>query len=116
MFRDTPRLLVLSNHEAGNVLQEEKRNVALIAQLNEMRTLERRLGEQHALVRHNAHRVTVDMAEASYEGLAVFRLEFGEVTAVQQPCEGLANVVGHPMTRWNDAIQLRRIGSGIFNG
>src|SRR4051812_40361973 len=42
--RDALVLVFLPDHEAGDVLQEQQRNAALRAQLDEMRALERRFG------------------------------------------------------------------------
>src|SRR5690606_17837451 len=47
---DAGVLVLLADHEAGDVLQEHQRDVALVAQLNEVRALERRFREQDAVV------------------------------------------------------------------
>ena len=45
-----------ADHEAGDVLQEHQRHLALAAQLDEVRTLLRAFAEQDAVVGHDAHR------------------------------------------------------------
>ena len=47
---DAAVLVFPADHEAGDVLQEEQRDAALVAQLDEVRALERRLAEQDAVV------------------------------------------------------------------
>ena len=58
---DAAGLVVAADHEAGDVLQEQQRDAALVAQLDEVRALERRLAEQHAVVGEDADRVPVQM-------------------------------------------------------
>jgi hypothetical protein len=41
---DAGRLVFAADHEAGDVLKEHQRNIALVAQLHEVRALQRRLG------------------------------------------------------------------------
>ena len=52
---DAALLVLLAHHEARDVLQKHQRDVALAAQLDEMRGLQRRLGEQHPEVGDDAH-------------------------------------------------------------
>ncbi len=47
---DAAALGIGAHHEAGDVLQEQDRHVALVAKLDEMRALERGVREQHAVV------------------------------------------------------------------
>ena len=49
-----PVLVLPADHEAGDVLQEHQRDAALVAQLDEVRALERRLAEQDAVVGDDA--------------------------------------------------------------
>jgi hypothetical protein len=65
---DDPLLLVLlADHEAGDVLQEHERHVALVAELDELRALLRALREEDPVVREDADRVTVDVGPAADE-------------------------------------------------
>ncbi len=57
-------LCVCLNKRTGDVLEEDERDVALGAELDEVGALERRLAEEHAVVRHNAHGVPVDVRKA----------------------------------------------------
>jgi hypothetical protein len=62
------RLVLPADHEAGDVLQEHQRHGALVAQLDEVRALQRGLAEQDAVVGDDAHRVPVDPGEPGDEG------------------------------------------------
>ena len=48
---DAAALVLPADHEAGDVLQEDERDAAQVAELDEVRRLQRRFGEQHAVVR-----------------------------------------------------------------
>src|SRR5256885_7975024 len=50
VFGDSAGLVLLADHETRNVLQKDERNSPLVAELDEMRGLERGLAEQHAVV------------------------------------------------------------------
>ena len=62
-----PRSYCLPDHEAGDVLQEDERHAAQVAQLDEVRGLERRLREQHAVVGDDADQEAVEAREAADE-------------------------------------------------
>ena len=79
---DAAGLVLLADHEAGDVLEEDERDAALAGELDEVRPLQRALGEEHAVVGENPDREALDVAEAADEGLAVERLELVEVAAV----------------------------------
>ena len=72
---DAAGLVVAPDHEAGDVLQEHERDPALVAQLDEVRALQRALGEQDAVVGQDPDRVAVDVGEAGDERRAVELLE-----------------------------------------
>ena len=61
---DAALLVALADHEAGDVLQEQERHVDLVAELDELRALLRRLGEQDAVVGEDADRVAVQVRPA----------------------------------------------------
>ena len=67
--------------------------LALVAQLDEVRALERRLAEQHAVVRDDPDRIAVDVREAGDESRAVLALELVELAPVDQAGDHLAHVV-----------------------
>ena len=51
---DASRLVALPDHEAGDILQEQHRHVALGAEFDEMRPLERAVGKQDAIAGDDA--------------------------------------------------------------
>ena len=61
---DAAGLVFPSDHEAGDVLQEHQRDAALAAQLDEVRALQRRFGEQDAVVGEDADRIAVRYARS----------------------------------------------------
>jgi hypothetical protein len=64
---DDALLLVLRapDHEAGDVLQEEQRGSALVAELDELRALVGRVGEEDAVVGQDADGVAVQVRPAA---------------------------------------------------
>ena len=70
-----------------------------LAQLDEVRALERALAEQDAVVGEDADRVAVDVREAADQRRAVERLELVELGAVDEARDDLAHVVGHARSR-----------------
>ena len=71
-----------------------QRNAALRAELDEVRALQRRFGEQDAVVGDDADRIAPDAREAGDERGAVARLELVELAAVDDARDDLAHVVG----------------------
>ena len=61
---DAALLRVGADHEAADVLQEDERDAALRAELDEVRALEGGLGEEDAVVGEDADAVAVDAGEA----------------------------------------------------
>ena len=94
MFRDAAALRVRADHEAGDVLQEQDRRSALVAQFNEMRALHGGFGEQNAVVGEDADRLAMNPGEAADQRRAVGRLEFLKFAAVDDARDHFANVVG----------------------
>ena len=68
---DAAGLVLLADHEAGDVLQEQQRDAALARELDEMRALERALAEQDAVVGEDADRDALDVREAADQRRAV---------------------------------------------
>ena len=91
----------------GDVLQEQQRGHAFVAQFDEMCTLERRFAEQHAVVGHDPDRVAVDAGEAGHQRGAVIGLEFGELAAVDDAGDDLVHVVGHARVDGDDVVRAR---------
>ena len=111
---DAAVLVALADDEAGDVLQEEQRDAALAAELDEVRRLERRLGEQHAVVGDDADRVAVDAREAGDQRRAVARLELVEAAAVDEAGDHLADVVGLARVARDDAVELGGVVGGLL--
>jgi hypothetical protein len=91
---DAARLVFRAHHEAGDVLQEEKRDLALAAQLDEVRALQGALREQDAVVGDNAHRHAVKARKAGDQRLAIELLELVKFRAVHQTRDHFAHVKG----------------------
>src|SRR5207253_8383043 len=91
---DAARLVLLADHEAGDVLQEDERNLPLAGELDEVRALLRGLREEDAVVREDPDREPLDPCEAADERLAVERFELVEAAAVDDPGDHLARVEG----------------------
>src|SRR5699024_5786361 len=85
------------------------RDTALVAQLDEVRTLERGLAEQHAVVGHDAHRVTVDVGEAGDQGGAVAGLELVDLAAVDDPGDDLPRVLSGAQVGGDRTVQGGRV-------
>ena len=93
---DAAALVLLADHEAGDVLQEDQRDAAQVAQLDEVRRLQRRFGEQHAVVGDDADEKSVQPREAGDERRRVALLELVEARAVDHPRDHFAHVVRLP--------------------
>ena len=103
---DAARLVLPADHEAGDVLQEEERDVALRAELDEVGPLQRRLGEQDSVVRDDADRHAGDVGEAAHQRRAVELLELVEARIVHDARDDLAHLEGLAHVGWDDAHDL----------
>jgi hypothetical protein len=90
----------------GNVLEEEQRDISLLAQLNEMGTLERRLGVEHAVVCQDSNRHTVQTRKPSDQSGPVECLELGESAAVHNSGDDLAHIDNLLQVGAHDARQI----------
>ena len=107
---DAAVLVLLADHEAGDVLQEDQRRLALAAQLDEVRRLERALGEEDAVVGDDADRDSPsDAREAADQRRAVERLELVEAAAIHQPRDHLAHVEALARIARDDAVEVARV-------
>src|SRR5690606_8102084 len=106
VLRNAAALGVLADHEAGDVLEEEEGEAAPIADLDEVRALERRLREQNAIVREDADRPPLDARERADERRAVALLELVDLRAVDDAREELADVVLPAHVLRHDAVEL----------
>jgi hypothetical protein len=96
------------DHEAGDVLQEHQRHLALAAQLDEVRALHARSREQDAVVGDDAHRHALDVREAGDQRGAEAGLELVELAAVDDARDDLAHVEGLARVGRDHAVQLAR--------
>ncbi len=71
ILRNSAFLRVAAYHEAADVLEEDERNVALRAELDEMCAFQGGFGEQDAVVGENPHLVPMDAREPCVIGLAI---------------------------------------------
>ena len=116
---DAAGLRAPPDHEAGDVLQEQQRNLLARAQLDEVRALEGALGEQHAVVGEDPDRVAPQVRKAAHERRAVELLELVQLRVIDQPRDHLAHVVGLAQARRQHAVELRpdrRRGSRAARG
>lgn len=112
---DAALLGVGADHEARDVLQEHQGDVALAAQLDEVGALERRLGKQDAVVRHDPDAVAVDAREARDQGGAVVLFELGELAAVDDARDDLVHGDLLPQVGAHDAGQFLGVVEGLSN-
>ena len=91
---DDPALLVLlADHVAGGVLEEQQRRVGAVGELDELRRLLRLLAEQHAAgVGEDAQRIAVQAGPTGDQRRPVQRLELVELRAVDDAGDDLARV------------------------
>ena len=105
-----PRALVLAaDHEAGDVLQEDQRRAVLVAQLDEMRALQRGVVEEHAVVGEDADLVAPDVGEAADQRRAVVGLVLVEAAAVDDAGDDLAHVELLLDVVGDDPVDLLRV-------
>src|SRR5262249_44212323 len=71
---DAASLILLADHKAGDVLQEQEWDAALAREFDEMRALERALAEQDAVIGEDADRYPVNMGETTDQCLPIERL------------------------------------------
>ena len=109
VLRDARLLVLPANHEPGDVLQEDERHAAPRAELDEVRALERRFREEHAVVGEEPGEDAVHAGEAGHERRPVACLELVEPRPVDEAREKLADVVGPARVGRHDAQELVRV-------
>ena len=108
--RAIPACLVLAaDHEARDVLEEDERDPPLARELDEVRALLRRLGEEDPAVREDADRVALDPGEAADERVAVERLELVEAAAVHDPRDHLQRVELVAEVLGDEPVEIGRV-------
>src|SRR5690606_37845233 len=111
-----PFVLVLAaHHEAGDVLQEHQRRLALAAQFDEVGALLGRFGEQNAVVGNDAYRHAVDMGKAGHQRGAKAGLEFIKIRVIHNAGDDFAHIVGFAGVGRDDAVQLLRVVAWLAN-
>ena len=105
-----------ADDEAGDVLHENQRDAAEIAELDEVCRLERRFREQHAVVGDDADEEAMQAGKARDERVAVARLELVEARAVEDARDDLVDVVRLPDVGVDDAVHLGRVVLGLLDG
>ena len=78
----------------------------LRAELDEVRALQRRLREEHAVVGDDADRIAQQAREAGDQRRAVAGLELVELAAVDDARDDLAHVVGLADVGVDDAVEV----------
>ena len=86
--------------------RNSERDAPPVAELDEVRALERGLGEQHAVVGDDPDGVAADARETADERRAVQRLELVELGSVDQPRNDFAHVVRMPRIARDDSIEF----------
>ncbi len=111
---DAPLLVLLADHVARRVLEEQQWDVDLVGQLDELGRLVGFLGEEHAaVVGQHPDRIAVDRRPPGHQAGAVERLELVEPGAVDDPGEHLAGIEGHLRVGGGDPEQLLGIVDGL---
>src|SRR5712691_8727255 len=93
IFGDACALVLAADYEARDVLEKDERDGPLVAQLDEMGALQRRLGKEDAVVGDDADKKPMETREASHQRRAVALFEFIETGAVDEPRDDFVNVV-----------------------
>src|SRR3546814_1081671 len=94
-------------HEAGDILKEKQRGAVLVAKLDEVRPLERALGEEHASVGEDADLIAPDAREAADERRTEGGLIFVKAAAVGDPRDHLAHIELGPRVTRENAVKLQ---------
>ena len=79
-----------------------------------MRSLERTVGKQYAVVGDDAHRVAVQPGKAGHQGGAVAGLELVKLTAVDQAGDDFVRIDRFLQTHRRDAVEFLRIVERLF--
>ena len=114
MPRDAFVLVFAADHEAGDVLQEHQRDLALRTQFDEMRAFLGGFREQDAIVGNDTDGAAFHMGETADQRLAKARLEFVEAAAIDHPHDDFADVIGRAQIGGDNAQHLGRIIGRVF--
>src|SRR5688572_27819761 len=103
---DAAGFVVASYHESGDVLQEHKRDTALVTELDEMSRFEGRFAEQDSIVGDDADWVSVNAREPRHQRRAVARFELAELAAIYKTRDDFMDIVGLAKRRGQDAVEF----------
>lgn len=102
-----------SDHESGDVLQEDQRDAALGAELDKVGALDGRGGEEDAVVGDDANLLAVNLSETSHQCGTVVSLELGELGAVDDAGNDLTDGHGLAQVGRGDAEELLGVVEGL---
>ena len=114
--RDALLLILLTHHEAGDVLQEDEWDAPLAAELDKVRAFLCALREEDAVVGDYADGIAHPAREATDQGRAEQRLELMEAAAVYEPRDDLTDLEGLARVARQDAIEFGGIVERILRG
>ena len=104
--RDAAVLVLAADHETSDVLQENQRDSALCAELDEMCGLQRGLRKEDAVVGDDADRIAPDVREAADDRRPVARLELVKIRTIDDARNDFAHVERLLAVGRNHAVQL----------
>ena len=83
VFGDAFLLKLLADHEARDVLKEDKRNLALAAKLDKVSSFKGTLREKNTIIGYDANWMPIKMTETSDERIAVVLLKLMESAPIE---------------------------------
>ena len=98
-----------AHHVAGGVLQEDQRRAALVAQLNELRRLDRAGRLDRPVVGNQAHAVTLNAGVPAQRVAFKGGLELQKVRAINQARDDFPRVIGLALVHRNNAHEFLRV-------
>lgn len=105
-----------ADHEAGDVLQEDKRDTTLRAELNEMGSFDGGRGKQDAVVGDDADLVAVNGGKAGHKSGTEVTLELGELGAINDTSNDFSNGDRLPQVGGGNTEELLRVIEGFGKG
>ena len=109
VFCDPGALVLPADDEPGDVLEKNERDPAQVAKLDEVGRLERRFGEQNAVVGDEANQKPVQTRKSCDERCAVPLLELVEARAIDDSRDDFPYVVRLSEVGVDDAVNLGRV-------
>jgi hypothetical protein len=111
---DAPALVLLADHEPGDVLQKHERNATQVAELHEVRRLQCRLGKEHAVIGDDPDQQPMQTRKARDDRRRVSLFEFVQARAIHETRNDLPDVVRLPHVGADHAVQLLRVVGRLF--